>query len=102
MLGTLFFSSTCVDIEINIIFILYNANVRFCFATIYEFIQRFDLLPEPSPGTTIPQSEITRQLRHEVNLEADAQRQFYQYAKVWWKEYLEIDASFKVCESIDL
>ena len=56
---------------------------------------RIDLAPTLNVGDYIPQMEVTRQLRHEITLEADAQRQFYQYARVWWEEYIQIHPSFK-------
>jgi hypothetical protein len=57
---------------------------------------RIDFVPELSLGSSMPQSEVTKQLKHEIAAEADAQRQFYQYARVWWEEYLQADVKMKV------
>jgi centrosomal protein CEP76 len=46
---------------------------------------RLDLLPDVSLGSTIAQTEISRQIRHEISQEADAQRHFYVYARAWWE-----------------
>lgn len=54
---------------------------------------RLDVVPAPS--TEVPSSDIERGLRASDARSQDLNRQFFQYSRLWWKEYIEIDPSFK-------
>ena len=49
----------------------------------------------PSPSTEVPAADIDRGLRASEARSQDLNRQFFQYSRLWWKEFIEIDPSFK-------
>ena len=54
---------------------------------------RLDVVPVPT--TEIPPADIERGLRASERRAQDLNRQFFQYARLWWKEFVEIDPNFK-------
>ena len=54
---------------------------------------RLDVVP--SPSTEVPAADIDRGLRASEARSQDLNRQFFQYSRLWWKEFIEIDPSFK-------
>ena len=54
---------------------------------------RLDVVPAPS--TEVPAGDIERGLRASEARSQDLNRQFFQYSRLWWKEYIEIDPGFK-------
>lgn len=54
---------------------------------------RLDVVPLPT--TEVPPADIERGLRASERRAQDLNRQFFQYARLWWKEFVEIDPSFK-------
>ena len=54
---------------------------------------RLDVVPVPT--TEVPPADIERGLRASERRAQDLNRQFFQYARLWWKEFVEIDPSFK-------
>ena len=56
---------------------------------------RIDMLPPPAQGQAVPLGEINQALQADAVALADGHRQFYQYAKVWWNDFVEIHPSFR-------
>ena len=54
---------------------------------------RLDVVPAPT--TEVPPADIDRGLRASERRSQDLNRQFFQYARLWWKEFVEIDPNFK-------
>jgi centrosomal protein CEP76 len=54
---------------------------------------RLDVVPTPS--TEVPAADIDRGLRASEARSQDLNRQFFQYSRLWWKEFIEIDPAFK-------
>ena len=54
---------------------------------------RLDVVPVPT--TEVPPADIDRGLRASERRSQDLNRQFFQYARLWWKEFVEIDPNFK-------
>ena len=49
----------------------------------------------PNPETRVPHADIARGLKASAVQKQELQRQFFQYSRIWWKEYTDINPSFK-------
>lgn len=54
---------------------------------------RLDIVPLPE--TSVKAADIARGLRAKSMRKQELQRQFFQYSRVWWKEYIDISPTFK-------
>jgi centrosomal protein CEP76 len=54
---------------------------------------RLDIVPNPE--TRVPHSDISRGLKASAVQKQELQRQFFQYSRIWWKEYTDVNPSFK-------
>ncbi len=54
---------------------------------------RLDIVPLPE--TSVKPADIARGLRANSMRKQELQRQFFQYSRVWWKEFIDISPTFK-------
>jgi centrosomal protein CEP76 len=49
----------------------------------------------PVPEIRVPAADIARALNDSSSRKQELQRQFFQYSRIWWKEYIDISPTFK-------
>jgi centrosomal protein CEP76 len=56
---------------------------------------KLDLLPSAGTGELLTLSEIKRTIETSQRERATSQKEFFQYAKLWWRQYSEIEPKFR-------